>query len=127
MWLVDSQFELAADFSDRTDSRNVPISTHYCPKSFCIKIIKRSSGINVSPHRTVDAIDVAHRPICIFMALMKIKTLVKQKFNKGQEVETAGIEPASEKWTTPGTTGIFGGLRFFTRWHRRQSRLAMSR
>jgi len=24
-------------------------------------------------------------------------------------VETAGIEPASEKWTTPGTTGIFGG------------------
>jgi len=42
-------------------------------------------------------------------------------------VETAGIEPASEKWTTAGTTGIFGGLLFFARGHRRQSHLTMSR
>ena len=37
------------------------------------------------------------------------KAPVNNDVSRGSFVETAGIEPASEKRTTPGTTGIFAG------------------
>jgi len=57
----------------------------------------------------VNGIQDKNRTLATKPRKVQQKAPVKHQLSRGSFVETAGIEPASEKRTTPGTTGIFAG------------------